>query len=153
MSDQLLNLSNAMAEAVETAGQSVLRVEARRRLPASGIVWDDSGVIVTAHHVVQREDGIGVGLPDGSKTTAKFIGRDPSTDIAVLKADDLKLDAPTWLPMEQIKVGHLILALALMPAWVLSVRWRIEFPVPVWVIWMPSCKLTWLCTLDLAGAH
>lgn len=111
MSDQLLNLSNAMAEAVETAGQSVLRVEARRRLPASGIIWDDSGVIVTAHHVIQREDGIGVGLPDGSKTTAKFIGRDPSTDIAVLKADDLKLDAPTWLPMEQIKVGHLILAL------------------------------------------
>lgn len=111
MSDELLSLSNAMAEAVEEAGQSVVRVEARRRIPASGIVWDDAGVIVTAHHVVQRQDHLMVGLPDGSKKEAKFIGRDPSTDLAVLKVDGLKRPVPRWRPLDQLKVGHLVLAL------------------------------------------
>lgn len=111
MSDTLLQLSNAMAEAVEKAGESVVRVEARRRMPASGIVWDKSGVIVTAHHVVQREDHLSVGLPDGSKKDAEFIGRDPSTDLAVVRVNGLDLPAPSWRPFDQIKVGHLVLAL------------------------------------------
>jgi S1-C subfamily serine protease len=111
MSDQLLKLSNAMAGAVDKAGASVIRIEARRRMPASGIVWDESGVIVTAHHVVQREDRIDIGLPDGTKKKAKFVGRDPSTDLAVVKVDGVDLPVPSWRPLEQIKVGHLVLAL------------------------------------------
>lgn len=111
MSEELLKLSNAMAKAVETAGHSVVRVEARRRMPASGIVWDDGGVIVTAHHVVQRDERLAVGLPDGSKKEAKFIGRDPSTDLAVLKVDGLQVEVPNWRPIEEVKVGHLVLAL------------------------------------------
>jgi S1-C subfamily serine protease len=111
MANQLLSLSNAMAEAVETAGQSVLRIEARRRIPASGIVWDEAGVIVTAHHVVQREDHLMVGFPDGSKKKATYIGRDPSTDLAVLKVEGLNLPVPQWRSLDQIKVGYLVLAL------------------------------------------
>jgi S1-C subfamily serine protease len=52
-----------------------------------------------------------VGLPDGSKEKAQFIGRDPSTDLAVLKIEGLKLPVPNWRPVEQVKVGHLVLAL------------------------------------------
>ena len=48
----LSDLSNALAAATETAGAGVVRVEARPRLSASGIVWSADGVIVTAHHVV-----------------------------------------------------------------------------------------------------
>ncbi len=62
MSDVLLSVSNALADAVETAGKGVVRVEARRRLPATGIVWSADGVIVTAHHVVERDDDITIGL-------------------------------------------------------------------------------------------
>src|SRR5258707_15662008 len=87
MSDVLVNVSNALADAVATAGQSVVRVEARRRLPASGFVWSADGVIVTAHHIVERDENITIGLPNGDKVSASLVGRDPSTDLAVLRAD------------------------------------------------------------------
>jgi S1-C subfamily serine protease len=111
MADVLTTLSNDMASLVETVGQSVVRVEARRRLPATGVVWSDDGLIVTAHHIVQRDDGIKVGLPDGEAVTASLIGRDPSTDLAVLRADPNGLTAPTWAEAETLRVGHLVLAL------------------------------------------
>ncbi len=66
MSDVLLSVSNALADAVAAAGQSVVRVEARRRLAASGFVWSADGVIVTAQHVVERDDNISIGLPNVS---------------------------------------------------------------------------------------
>ena len=52
MTDTLQNLSNDLSATVAKAGPSVVRVEARRRLPASGIVWSAEGIIVTANHVV-----------------------------------------------------------------------------------------------------
>ncbi len=107
----LSDLSNALAAATETAGASVVRVEARPRLPASGIVWSADGVIVTAHHVVEQEDNIGIGLPDGKTTTAKLVGRDPTTDLAVLRAQSTNLTARTWADPTALKVGHLVLAL------------------------------------------
>ena len=54
MTQVLTSLSDALAETVATGGSSVVRVEARDRVPASGIVWPE-GVIVTAHHVVERD--------------------------------------------------------------------------------------------------
>ncbi len=107
----LSDLSNALAAATETAGAGVVRVQARSRLPASGIVWSADGVIVTAHHVVEQEDNIGIGLPDGKTTTAKLVGRDPTTDLAVLRAQSTNLTARTWADPAALKVGHLVLAL------------------------------------------
>lgn len=110
MSDALQNLSNALAQTVETAGPSIVRVEARRRLAASGIVWSADGVIVTAHHVVQKEDNIQVGLPDGQTVPATLIGRDPTTDLALLRVQTQNLKS--LIPGDQgMQVGHLVLAL------------------------------------------
>ena len=53
MAQTLLKLSEELEQAVADSGPVVVRVEARRRLPASGIVWSPDGVIVTAHHVVE----------------------------------------------------------------------------------------------------
>ena len=50
----------------------------------TGIVWSADGVIVTADHVVEREEGIEVLLPGGESVKAELIGRDPSTDVAAL---------------------------------------------------------------------
>lgn len=111
MSEVLANLSDALAAAVETAGPSIVRVEARRRLPASGIVWSADGVIVTAHHVVEEEEGISIGLADGQTVAASLVGRDPTTDIAVLRANAAGLTPPAWAGAESLKVGHLALAL------------------------------------------
>ena len=112
MSEFLANLSSALAAAVETAEPSMVRVEARRRLPASGIVWSADGIIVTAHHVVEEDENIGIGLADGRTVSASLVGRDPTTDIAVLRAQANGLTPPAWVGAETLKVGHLALALA-----------------------------------------
>ncbi len=86
MSNTFDQLSSALADVVSSAAPSVVRVEARRRLPASGIVWSDDGLIVSANHVVESDDEIRIGLHDGSVTTASVVGRDPATDLIVLRA-------------------------------------------------------------------
>ena len=113
MSDVLQSLSDALAGAVETAGAGIVRIDARRRLPGTGIVWSSDGVIVTAHHIVERNENINIGLPGGVITLAKLIGRDPNTDIAVLRVE-ADVTAPVWADGSdgnEIKVGHLVLAL------------------------------------------
>lgn len=107
----LSDLSNGLAAAAETAGAGVVRVQARPRLPASGIVWGADGVVVTANHIVEQDDNITLGLPDGRTTTAKLAGRDPTTDIAVLRAQDTSLPVQSWADAGSLKVGHLVLAL------------------------------------------
>lgn len=110
MSDILQTLSDAMAGAVEGVGKSVVKVAARRRLPASGVIWSADGLIVTSHHVVEIEDKIRVGLPDGSEAPAALVGRDPNSDLAVLRAEASGLTAPPWAAPADVRVGHLALA-------------------------------------------
>jgi S1-C subfamily serine protease len=83
----LVAFSNALADAVETSAASVVRVEARRRQPASGLIWSADGLIVTADHVLERDEDLAVGLPDGRRVSATVVGRDPSSDLALLRAD------------------------------------------------------------------
>lgn len=110
MATVLETLSNDLASAVSAAGQSIVRVEARRRQSATGVVWSADGLIITAHHVVERDDNIRVGLPDGTTVNASLVGRDPTTDIALLRADASGLPPANWAALESVKVGHLVLA-------------------------------------------
>ncbi len=103
-------LSNDLGEVIQRAGAGVVRVSARRRQAASGIVWSEDGLIVTANHVVERDENIQIGLPDGSKTAAVLAGRDPSTDIAVLKVEASGLTPAVWADERALKVGHLVVA-------------------------------------------
>jgi S1-C subfamily serine protease len=110
MADVLATLSNELAAVVENTGRSVVRVEARRRLPASGVVWSNDGLIVTAHHVVHRDENIRVGV--GAETVpAALVGRDPSTDLAVLRVEGISQPAAPWETPDDLQVGHLALAL------------------------------------------
>jgi S1-C subfamily serine protease len=109
MSTVLQNLSDNLAETVQTAGAAVVRVDARRRLPATGIIWSADGLILTARHVVRAQDNITVGLPDGKTVGASLVGHDSSTDLAMLKADASGLTPATW--QSDLAVGHLVLAL------------------------------------------
>ncbi len=104
-------LSQDLAAVVETAGKSIVRVEGRPRLPATGIVWAADGVIVTAHHVLEVEDNLRLGLADGGATDATLVGRDPTTDLAVLRVQARGLEAPAWGDSTALRVGHLVLAL------------------------------------------
>jgi len=111
MGEFLSDLSQALAGMVESAGDSVVRVEARRRLPASGVVWSREGIIVTAHHAVQHEENIRVGLPGAQTVPATLVGRDATTDVAVLRAEAKELKPAAMASLEGLRVGHLALAL------------------------------------------
>jgi S1-C subfamily serine protease len=111
MSEILSSLSEALADVADQGGRGLVRVEARRRLPASGIVWSADGLIVTAHHVVRRDEKIQVGLPGGDTVPATLVGRDPTTDLAVLRAEASGLKPATWAAPDGLRVGHMVLAL------------------------------------------
>ena len=110
MAKFLSELSDAMAETVAGAGSSVVRVEGRRRLSATGIAWS-TDVVVTANHVLERDDNIKVGLPDGKAVKATVAGRDPTTDLAVLRAEGASLTAAGWTEPDDVRVGNIALAL------------------------------------------
>jgi S1-C subfamily serine protease len=83
---ELTNLSNQLADAVQAAGAWTVRVQARRGPPASGIALA-ADLVLTADHVVDpsREDSLRIGLPDGSEVAGTVVGRDPTTDLAILR--------------------------------------------------------------------
>ena len=111
MANVLSELSEGLAETVAAAGKSVVRVEGRGRLPASGFAWEVEGVIATANHVLERDDEIQVGLADGQSVEATLVGRDPSTDLAVLRAETAALSPPEWAEPDGVRVGNIALAL------------------------------------------
>ncbi len=109
MADVMQNLSNDLANVVEAAAAGIVRVEGRKRLGASGIVWRQ-GVVVTAHHVIRRDEGVKVGLPSGDVVPATVAGRDPHSDIAVLKVDS-DLAPLVTVGTDGLRVGNLVLAI------------------------------------------
>lgn len=111
MAEVLKAVSEALVETVAAAEAGVVRVDARRRLGASGIVWSEDGVIVTANHVVERDHDIQVGLAGGQSVAATLLGRDAGADLAVLRAEARGLKAPAWSEPDSLAVGGLVLAL------------------------------------------
>jgi S1-C subfamily serine protease len=113
MTDTWKIQSDALADTIEGAGKSIVRVDARRHLGATGVVWSAAGVIVTTSHAVRREQEIEVGLPDGSTVAAQLIGRDLPTDLAVLRIEpDKGLTPATWSGTDGLRVGNGVVALA-----------------------------------------
>ncbi|HKG54811.1 MAG TPA: trypsin-like peptidase domain-containing protein [Anaerolineales bacterium] len=108
MANPLSDFSNGLSAAVEKAGASTVLVDARKRYPASGIAYADD-LVLTADHVVTREDDIKVLLPDGRSLSATIAGRDPGSDLTVLRlAEKVLTPAKT---SDGVKVGQLVLAL------------------------------------------
>jgi S1-C subfamily serine protease len=112
MTDQtntLTELSDAMAAAVERAGAAIVQVNARRRFPASGIVYA-ADLILTADHVVERDEDITVVLPDGTELPASVAGRDPGNDLVLLRLEKAGA-VPAVLADGEARIGQLALAL------------------------------------------
>ena len=107
----LAGLSDDLANAVERAGKAIVAVQARRNVAAGGVIWSQ-GVVITADHVIEHEDDITVILPDGKEVKATLAGRDPGTDIAVLRIDAQDLPTAEVGDSAALRVGHLALAVA-----------------------------------------
>lgn len=103
------DLSQSMADAAEKAGKYTALVDARRRIPASGIAIAKD-TILTAGHVVEREEDIKILFGDGRETSARLVGRDPGTDLAVLKLDSASA-SPAEVAKTPARVGQLVLAI------------------------------------------
>jgi S1-C subfamily serine protease len=101
-------LSNQMADAVERVSTALVTVNGRPRQPASGIVYANDYVL-TADHVLEREDDLTVGTHDGRTLPAQFVGRDPASDLAVLRVSGLNL-APATAVQGTARVGQFVLA-------------------------------------------
>lgn len=110
MSSTLAALSDDLAGAVERAAPFVVAVNGGGRIPSSGVLWR-SGVVVAAEHSIKRDDDLSVILADGRKLAATLAGRDPGTDVAVLKVEGVD-SSPSFAPAGSVKTGNLVLAVA-----------------------------------------
>lgn len=110
MGNLVVQLSDELAGVVARTGADVVRVDGRRRLPASGILFEP-GRVITAHHVLGRDDNLTVGLSDGRELAARLLGRDAATDIALLEVDEQVKPAAEWGASSDLAVGHLVMAL------------------------------------------
>ncbi|HXD10157.1 MAG TPA: trypsin-like peptidase domain-containing protein [Anaerolineales bacterium] len=107
MSKPLTDFSNGLTAAVEKGGAGTVLVDARKRYPASGIAYAED-LVLTADHVVTRDE-IKVLLPDGKSLGATVAGRDPGSDLALLRLPEKAL-TPSKTSSD-VKVGQLVLAL------------------------------------------
>jgi S1-C subfamily serine protease len=107
-----LQLSNELAALVAAAAQSVVAVHGGGRRPSSGIIWQP-GIVVTAEETIVRDADLAVTLPGGNQVPATLAGRDPSTDIAVLRYEATpapKAFATTPFATD-LRAGHLAVAI------------------------------------------
>lgn len=101
-------LSDGLADAVAKVEPAVARVYGRRRRSSSGVVYAD-GLVLTASHSVERDEDLSVGTRDGGTRDARLLGRDPSTDLAVLGVEGLGAGAAAAAEGEA-RVGQISLA-------------------------------------------
>ena len=106
--DVLRTLSNQMADAVERASSALVLVNGRPRQPGSGVVYAQN-LVLTADHVLEREEDLTILTHDKRTLPAQFVGRDLATDLAVLRVADLGLEAVV-AASEPARVGQIVLA-------------------------------------------
>src|SRR5438094_439468 len=106
----LSDISEATAALVDKAAQRIVAIDAGGRHAASGIIWR-AGLIVTANEALGDDEQVELTLPDGKAATAKLVGRDASTDIALLRAEDRVEAAEPFKPATTVKTGHWAMAI------------------------------------------
>ena len=107
-SSALLALSYEIADAVERVAPSVVAVEARDRIGSTGFTIRPN-LIVTADHALENDD-VEVIFADGGTENATIVGRDPSTDLALLRTE--RAGTPLAFAQSSIRVGSIALAIA-----------------------------------------
>lgn len=111
---------NSITKVSEIVGPAVVGVDNNGRTwgggtalqgSGSGIIFDKSGYIVTNHHVIEGANSVSVTLSGGKKVSAKIIGGDSKTDIAVLKIDAENLPVAKFGDSSKVRVGDTAIAI------------------------------------------
>ena len=108
----LRDLSNQMADAVERITPALVLVDGRERQPASGIIYAQD-LVLTADHVLERKENVTVQTIDKRTLPAQFVGRDQTSDLAVLRVVGLQQVVP--VSEEVARVGQLVMAVGYAP--------------------------------------
>ena len=119
----LRSISNQMADAVEHISPMIVQVNGRQRQPASGVVYANN-LVLTADHVLEREEDITIQTHNQQTLPAQFVGRDLASDLAVLRVADLNIQ-PATLASTEARVGQLILTVG---------RSNSEGPMQAWAL-------------------
>src|SRR5579863_7034474 len=106
----LVSFSNELAALVETSAVSVVAVSVRPRFNSSGVHWSPE-VVVTAEHSLRHDDGVTVTTGTGDRLPAEVVGRDPGTDLAVLRVKGLTIPTVSKLEDSAYRPGSLIVAI------------------------------------------
>lgn len=108
---ELSELSDAFASAVAAADASVVRIDGGCRGTTSGVVFGTNGLVLATAHGIDGESKIELGFADGASVAATLVGRDPSTDIALLRAERADTIPFRSADDARLRRGELVLAL------------------------------------------
>ncbi len=103
-------ISDAMRMLVDAAAQRVVAIDVNGRSAASGVLWRD-GLVVSAEEAIADEERFEVTLPDGRAVEATLAGRDPSTDVALLRLADTSGAVEPPALVNDVAAGELVLAI------------------------------------------
>ncbi|MET0574504.1 MAG: S1C family serine protease [Mesorhizobium sp.] len=104
----LADFSREIAGLVAATAPAIAAVHARRHHASSAVHWRD-GLFVAASETIETEDGITLTLPSGDRVPAEFVGRDPTTGIAILKSE-APAGAPSLKSAGAVEAGNLVIA-------------------------------------------
>lgn len=112
MTDPFAALSTRLAALAAEGAARVVAVHARDGRARSGLLWAE-GLVVTAEEALERDDELLLALPDGRQVPATLAGRDPGTDVALLRAETGPVEALPLAPPagtdDTLAAGHLLL--------------------------------------------
>lgn len=147
MEHTLSAISSGLAALVEQTAPLAVGVEGRPRMGSSGFVWK-SGVVVTADHAIRRDEDIPVILPSGQIARGQLAGRDPGTDIAVLRVEGT--EAPQFARGGDLRAGEIVVAVGRHQPGVLATMGIVSTAGGPWRTWRGG-QLDSLLRLDLAA--
>ncbi|MEZ0170368.1 S1C family serine protease [Microvirga sp. TS319] len=102
-------ISDRIADLCETIAPRLVAIHGPRRRSSTGIVWRP-GLVLTAEEALETDEDILVTRPDGSQVAARLAGRDPSTDIALLRTEEQPIPEIPFAETSRLRVGHFVLA-------------------------------------------
>jgi S1-C subfamily serine protease len=105
----LSQVSDAMRTLVETTARKVVAINVGDRNAASGILWR-TGFVVTADEALGDDEDVELSMPDGKVAAGTLAGRDPSTDIALLRVDGSYEALAPFAPAKTVMPGQLAIA-------------------------------------------
>jgi S1-C subfamily serine protease len=102
-------ISDRIADLCDGIAPRLVAIHGPRRRSSTGIIWRP-GLVLTAEEALEADEDIVITRPDGNQVVASLIGRDPSTDVALLRTEEQPIADIPFADTSELRVGHLVLA-------------------------------------------